>query len=65
MENEKYLSRQQVAEILGVSPQTLAVWACGTKGRKRKKLPYYRFGLKTLYRESDVAAYIESCRREG
>ena len=52
----KLLTPEQVAELLGVSTHTLAVWRC----EKRYHLPYVKSGRLVRYRESDVDAFIQS-----
>ena len=50
------LTPQQVADILGVSKDTLTVWRC----TKRYKIPYIKIGSKVVYRAKDIEAFIES-----
>lgn len=52
----KLLTPQQVADQLGVTTHTLAVWRC----TKRYPLPYVKSGRLVRYRPTDVAAFIES-----
>lgn len=52
----KLLKPEQVAEILGVSKQTLAVW----RSTKRYPLPYTKSGRLIRYRHEDVMRFIES-----
>lgn len=52
----KLLTPQQVAEQLGVTTHTLAVWRC----TKRYPLPYVKSGRLVRYRPADVVAFIES-----
>lgn len=58
MNKEKLLSRPEVAEILGIKVQTLAVWA----STKRVALPYLRVGKSVRYMKSDVDQFINDCR---
>jgi excisionase family DNA binding protein len=52
------LTRQEAATMLGLRPQTLAVWAM--TGRN---LPYVKLGGKVVrYRREDVEAFIDKCR---
>lgn len=54
--NLKLLTPEQVADILQIKVQTLAVWRC-----RRKDSPnYISIGGKVLYHESDVLAWLES-----
>lgn len=50
------LPRKKAAQILGVEPQTLAVWACN----KRYGLPYVKVGRRVMYRLKDIMMFIES-----
>lgn len=56
MENIKLLSPEQVADILGVSKQTLAVWRC----ERRYPLTYVKVGSRVRYRQDDVQRFVES-----
>lgn len=49
------LTREQAAEFLGVSPGTLAHWACSG----RFGLRYFRVGRSVRYRQSDLEAWLE------
>ena len=55
METNKLWSPEQVAHILGVSKQTLAVWRC----EQRYALPYVKVGACVRYRPSDVQKFID------
>lgn len=48
------LDDRQLAEILGVSPKTLANWRCS----KRLNIPYIKLSRAVRYRRSDVDAYL-------
>lgn len=50
------LTAVQVAETLGVTTGTLAVWRC----TKRYQLPFVKIGRKIFYRSEDVSAFVES-----
>lgn len=50
------LTREQAAEYLGVTVQTLAVWAC----TKRYGLSYVKVGRLAKYRLADLDAFIVS-----
>lgn len=50
------ISRKDAAEYLGVSPQTLAIWA----STKRHALPYARIGRLAKYRKDDLDMFIET-----
>jgi len=53
---EKLLAPGQVADLLGVTTHTLAVWRC----TQRYNLPYIKCGRLVRYRPSDVEAFLES-----
>ena len=48
------LSRKEAAEFLGISSETLAVWAC----TKRYNLPYVKIGRLAKYKMSDLIEFI-------
>jgi len=50
------LTSTEVADILGVTEGTLAVWRC----TKRYCLPFVRIGRKIFYRSEDVKTFVES-----
>lgn len=54
------LTAEETAEILGVKPQTLAVWRCA----KRYKLPYVKLGRSIRYRLDDVESFIAASVKE-
>ena len=49
------LTRDEAAKYLGISPRTLAVWACV----KRYQLPYVKMGRLAKYRRSVLDDFIE------
>ena len=51
--DDKLLSREDAAEMLGVQPNTLAVWAMKGTGPAPTKI-----GTKSMYRRSVLDAYI-------
>jgi predicted site-specific integrase-resolvase len=53
------LTSNQVAEALGLKPQTLDKWRC----TGRYELPFYKIGRRVFYRRGDVEVFLESCRR--
>ena len=53
------LTAEETAEILGVKPQTLAVWRCA----KRYGLPYLKLGRSIRYRLDDVESFIAASVR--
>lgn len=54
-ENDKLLTRKQVAEFLQCKESTLAIW----KSTKRYSLPCIKIGKNVRYRFSDILAFIE------
>lgn len=49
-----YLSQQEAAAVLGLSPKTLATW------RSRDMGPvFYRFNRKILYKREDLAKWVD------
>jgi excisionase family DNA binding protein len=50
------LTRTEAAEYLGVTPQTLAVWAC----TRRYNLPVVKMGRLAKYKLSDLDEFINS-----
>lgn len=61
MATGKLWSPDQVAEILGVSKQTLAVWRC----EQRYPLPYVKVGSRVRYRPADVERFLERRAKAG
>ena len=57
----KLLTPKQVAEILGVSVETLNVW----RATKRYNLKYVKSGRLVRYREEDVQEFIDSRIQNG
>lgn len=58
--NHELLTPDDVAELLGVTIHTLAVWRC----EKRYNLPYVKVGRLVRYRRSDLITFVES-RMQG
>jgi excisionase family DNA binding protein len=59
MEIEKkklLLTAEEVAELLSIRPQTLALW----RSQKRYGLPYYKIGGMIRYKLSDIEKWLES-----
>ena len=52
--DEDRLTRQEAADYLGVSVNTLEVWAC----TGRYELRFYRVGRKVFYRRSDCDDWL-------
>jgi hypothetical protein len=50
------LDCEEVAQLLRLKAQTLAVWRC----RRMVNLPFIRAGRKILYKESDVLAFVDA-----
>ena len=49
------INRKLADEYLGVTPATLAIWACN----KRYKVPFVKIGRLVKYRKSDLEAFID------
>jgi excisionase family DNA binding protein len=49
------INHKQAAEYLGVTPATLAIWAC----TKSYNLPFVKIGRLVKYRKSDLEAFID------
>jgi hypothetical protein len=49
------------AACIGLAPATMEVERC----RKRLKIAHHKIGRKVVYRESDLIAFLDSCRVEG
>jgi hypothetical protein len=60
MELQRLLRPDEVARLLGVAVDTLAVWRC----TKRVLLPYVKCGKHVRYEPSAVSAFI-AARRVG
>jgi predicted DNA-binding transcriptional regulator AlpA len=56
MQAAKPLSAPEVAQLLGVSVQTLAVWRC----EQRYPLPYVKVGSRVRYRPCDVEQFMNA-----
>ena len=54
--NDRLLTPEEVANILGLSTETLNVW----RTTKRYNLPYIKSGRLVRYRAHDVQAFIET-----
>lgn len=61
MNIQTLLTPQEVAKVLGVTPQTLAVWRC----EKRYALPYVKAGRLVRYRVADVEKFIDAQRQSA
>lgn len=55
-QTHKLLNAENVADILGVTIHTLAVWRC----EKRYSLKFVKVGRSVRYRMADVLAFLES-----
>jgi excisionase family DNA binding protein len=55
MTSRSLLEPGEVAEILGVSPQTLATW----RATGRYDLPFVKIGRLCKYRQEDVQEFID------
>ncbi len=61
MQTSKLLTPSEVADLLGVSVQTLAVWRCA----ERYALPYVKVGARVRYRAEDLKRFIGHYREAG
>ena len=52
-----WLTSDEAAARIGVTPTTLRTWRCRSEGRE---IPYMRIGRIVRYRARDVDAFIES-----
>ena len=57
VENKKLLTPLEVAELTGLSTDTLAQWRS-----QRRGIPYLKIGRAVRYDPADVQAYLEGCR---
>ncbi|MEX1263550.1 MAG: helix-turn-helix domain-containing protein [Actinomycetota bacterium] len=55
--DDQLLDRQEAAALLRVPPKTLANWAYAGRGPE-----YFRVGRRTVYRESEIVAWLEEQR---
>jgi predicted site-specific integrase-resolvase len=55
----KLLTAEQVAQVLGVKPDTLAAWRC----RRTVPLPFVKVGKRVMYDEDDLAEFINRNKR--
>jgi len=53
-DRKKLLTRNETAELLGIQPGTLSVWAC----ERRYALPYVKIGSSVRYRIEDIDEFI-------
>ena len=49
------IDRKAAAQVLGVSPGTLANWQCS----HFRKVPHVKIGRRVMYRRQDLDAWIE------
>lgn len=59
-DDDTFLSRSELADILPVSRQTLHTWASRGKGP-----PFLKLGGRVAYRVGDVREWLERQRRVG
>lgn len=59
-ESDRFLTKQEVAQRLGIRPRTVAVWA------REGRLPVYRVGRYLRFKWSEVERFLaETCRADG
>ncbi len=56
-DRKRYLTSDEVADLTGLSVETLAQWRSQKRG-----IPYLKIGRAVRYDLSDVQAYLEGCR---
>lgn len=56
---EKLLTYEDIVKLLGVAKITLYGWVC------RAKIPFLKINGLVRFRQSDIDAWIESCKREA
>ncbi len=54
MSPNNFLNSNQAAELLGIKPETLAIW----RYNKRYALTYIKIGSKVFYRREDIESFI-------
>jgi excisionase family DNA binding protein len=57
MPADALLTTEEVADITGLSRETLAQWRS-----QRRGIPYLKVGRAVRYDPADVQAYLEGCR---
>ncbi len=57
--SQKLLTSTEAADLLGIEPQTLAVWRLHSKN-----LPFLKIGRLVRYRAQDIEAWLASRRVE-
>ncbi len=55
--DRKYLTAEEVANMTGLSVETLAQWRS-----QRRAIPYLKIGRVVRYDPADVQVYLEGCR---
>ena len=55
--DRKYLTAEEVANMTGLSVETLAQWRS-----QRRAIPYLKIGRVVRYDPADVQTYLEGCR---
>jgi hypothetical protein len=59
---KKLIDCKQVAAILGVAEQTLAVWRCQ---QRYPSLPWVKVGSKVFYEEEQIVLFIQNRMRQS
>ena len=57
MSTSALLTTKEVADMTGLSQETLAQWRS-----QRRGIPYLKMGRAVRYDSADVQAYLEGCR---
>ncbi|MGH8596261.1 MAG: helix-turn-helix domain-containing protein [Gammaproteobacteria bacterium] len=55
---QQLVDSQRAAEILGIKPQTLAVW----RSNHRYGIPFHKVGSKVRYKVADLQRWLDSRR---
>ena len=55
--DKRFLTAEEVAQLTGLSIETLAQWRS-----QRRGIPYLKIGRIVRYDLADVQAYLEGCR---
>lgn len=55
IEDPKFLSKKQLANLLGLSPYTIDSWVS-----ERKEIPFVKMGRRVMFDLKDVLAWVEA-----
>ena len=54
IENQKFLSKRQVAALLGLSTYTIDAWVS-----QKREIPFIRMGRRVMFDVRDIQAWLE------